>query len=295
MQLSNEKILQRFCEFLEAERGASPNTVESYRNDLKKLLNYCNRKGISFHSLTEAHLLDFIRQESLRLSTRSLARLISSLRTFFKFMAISGLVEADPTGILTSPKGLRELPRFLTHQEVERLMQAPDTTKPEGIRDRAMLELLYATGMRVSELVNLKLSEINFKDRFVRITGKGNRERIVPFNREAALWIERYMGVRGRFEKNRSPFLFLTRRGSPMTRQGFWKLLQNYAVKAGLKEKISPHVLRHTFATHMLEKGIDLRYLQLFLGHASLTTTQIYTHINLSRLRKIYDRFHPRS
>ncbi len=288
--------MKRFLNFLSAERGASWNTIESYKRDIEKLLMYCEKNGIKVNSIQELQLVDFIKQESKKLSVRSLARLISSIRTFFKYLALAGLVETDPTGLISSPKPLRLLPEFLTREEVEKLLNAPDLSKPEGIRDRAMLELLYATGIRVSELVNLKIGEVNLESNYVRITGKGNKERIVPFGKEAKGWLEKYIDkVRPKLEKQNNPYLFLTRRGKPMTRQGFWKILKNYGVKAGLKNKITPHVLRHTFATHMLEGGLDLRYLQLFLGHSSLTTTQIYTHVTYKRLRRIYDKYHPRS
>lgn len=290
------RVLERFLNYLSAERGASWNTVESYKRDIEKLLRYCEKRGIKVNSINELQLVDFIKQQSEKLSVRSLARLISSIRTFFKYLALAGLVETDPTGLISSPKTLRLLPEFLTREEVDKLLHAPDLSKPEGLRDRAMLELLYATGMRVSELVNLKLREVNLNSNYVRIAGKGGKERIVPFGKEAKKWLERYIiEVRPQFESEQTPYLFLTRRGKPMTRQGFWKILKHYGIKAGLKNKITPHVLRHTFATHLLEGGIDLRYLQLFLGHSSLTTTQIYTHVTYKRLRKIYDKYHPRS
>ncbi len=225
-----------------------------------------------------------------------MARRISALRSFFRFLVLSGFAKKDPASELTSPSTWLSLPKVLTVREVEALLGAPDEKTPQGVRDRAMLEVLYGSGLRVSELVGLKPPDLNLDDGFLICRGKGGKERIVPLGRAACDRVGRYLGeVRPRFESGPSPFLFLTRRGRGFTRQGFWKALKRYAGKAGLGAKISPHILRHSFATHLLERGADLRSVQLMLGHSQITTTQIYTHVSRERLRRVYDQFHPRA
>jgi len=225
-----------------------------------------------------------------------MARLISSLKSFYKFLVLDGMIKKNPAVSLSSPKTWLSLPKFLTVSEVELLLHQPDEKDIHGIRDKAMLELLYATGLRVSELVSLKIKDLNLEDGFLLCLGKGGKERIVPIGDSAASAIRRYIDeARPLLLKQPINFLFLTRRGSPFTRQGFWKLLKSYAKKADLKLKISPHILRHTFATHLLERGADLRSVQLMLGHSQITTTQVYTHVSRQQLRRVYDKFHPRA
>jgi integrase/recombinase XerD len=289
--------LRLFLEYLTVEKGLAQNTILSYSRDLRKFLAFLGKNKLTWTGVGEETLVQFIHQESRAgLSARSRARLISALKSYFKFLVLSGFIKGNPASGLSSPSTWLSLPKFLTVKEVEELLRAPDEKEPLGLRDRAMLEVLYASGLRVSELVTLKPPDVNLDDGFLICRGKGGKERIVPVGREACGYVRRYLGeVRARFEAGPSPFLFLTRRGKSFTRQGFWKLLKGYAGKAGLAAKISPHTLRHSFATHLLERGADLRSVQLMLGHSQITTTQIYTHVSRERLRRVYDQFHPRA
>ncbi len=294
---SPENILQSFLDFLSVEKGLSPNTVLSYSRDLRKLFHFFIKEKIQPLKAKEEDLTRFIRQQSRAgLSPRSSARLISSLKSFYKFLVLDGLMTKNPAVNLSSPKIWFKLPQFLTIEEVEVLLSQPDETDVRGIRDKAMLELLYATGLRVSELVALRLKDLNLEDGFLLCRGKGGKERIVPVGGIALHAVERYIEkARSTLLKRPNDSLFLTGRGGVFTRQGFWKRLKSYAKKAGLDLKISPHVLRHTFATHLLERGADLRSVQLMLGHTQITTTQIYTHVSRERLRKVYEKYHPRA
>jgi len=285
------EVLKDYMDFLRA-RGLSKNTIEAYGSDVEKFLNYTGGDYTS-----EKKLKDYVRNLFLYLSPRSSARTISSLRSFYNYLLLTRRIKKDMTVILVLPKIPPSVPEFLTKAEVDALLSVPDVNTPDGLRDRAMMELIYATGMRVSELVNLTEDDVDLKERFVKIRGKGGRERIVPFSKKASKWVEKYLReARGALCKKRSPFIFVTRRCKPMSRQRFWQKLKEYGRAAGIKEeRVWPHILRHTFATHMLEGGADLRVIQMMLGHASLTTTQVYTHIDLNRLRRIYDKFHPRS
>jgi integrase/recombinase XerD len=294
---SPEAALRLFLEYLAVEKGLSANTVQSYARDIRKLAASLKAGKVPLERVSEETLVRFIHGESQSgLSARSLARLISALRSFFRFLVLSGLIKKDPTSLLTTPSTWLALPKFLTVAETEALLQAPDAKKPHGLRDRAMLEVLYGSGLRVSELASLKLAEINLDDGFLVCRGKGGKERIVPLGRSACEAIKSYLATaRPLDDADSREELFLSRRGRPFTRQGLWKLLRQHAAKAGLSEKISPHVLRHTFATHLLERGADLRSVQLMLGHSQITTTQIYTHVTRERLRRVYDKFHPRA
>jgi integrase/recombinase XerD len=294
---SPEAALRLFLEYLAVEKGLSGNTIQSYARDIRKLVDLLKARKVPLHRVTEETLVGFIHGESQAgLSARSLARLISALRSFFRFLVLSGLVSKDATAQLTTPSTWLALPKFLTVAEAEALLHSPDEKKPRGVRDRAMLEVLYGSGLRVSELATLKLAEINLEDGFLVCRGKGGKERIVPLGRSACAAIKRYLAeVRPRLDGGGREELFLSRRGRPFTRQGVWKLLRQYAAAAGLAAKISPHVLRHSFATHLLERGADLRSVQLMLGHSQITTTQIYTHVSRERLRRVYDKFHPRA
>jgi integrase/recombinase XerD len=294
---SPEDALRLFLEYLAVEKGLSANTIQSYERDVRKLVDALRARKVSLARVSEDTLVRFIHGESQGgLSARSLARLISALRSFFRFLVLSGYLRKDATTQLTTPSTWLALPKFLTVGEAEALLQVPDEKKPRGLRDRAMLEVLYGSGLRVSELATLKTAEINLDDGFLVCRGKGGKERIVPLGRSSCLAIRRYLAeVRPLVDPDGREELFLSRRGRPFTRQGVWKLLRQHAVKAGLSAKISPHVLRHSFATHLLERGADLRSVQLMLGHSQITTTQIYTHVSREQLRRVYDKFHPRA
>jgi integrase/recombinase XerD len=294
---SPEDILRRFLDYLSVEKGLSPNTIRSYSLDLAKLFLFFRKEKISWLKASEGDLIKFIHQHSrANLSPRSLARLISSTRSFYRFLVLDGLIAKSPATNLSTPKLWLDLPKFLTEQEVQNLLAQPEGKNIRGIRDKAMLELLYATGLRVTELVSLKLKDLNLEQVYVLCQGKGGKERIVPFGHSAQDALREYLQrARPKFLKKEDPTLFLSSRGKAFTRQGFWKMLKGYGRKAGLEKKISPHVLRHSFATHLLERGADLRSVQLMLGHSQITTTQIYTHISRKHLREVYNKYHPRS
>jgi integrase/recombinase XerD len=294
---SAEDSRRLFLEYLAVEKGLARNTLLSYSRDIGKFLDFVKAGKLAWSRVPEEALVRFIHRESQAgLSARSLARLISALRSYFRFLVLSGFVKKDPTAHLATPSTWRSLPKFLTVDEVERLLQAPDASKPQGLRDRAMLEVLYGSGLRVSELASVKMAEVNLEDGFLVCRGKGGKERIVPLGRSACGAVERYLAeVRPLFASEDRDELFLSRRGKPFTRQGIWKFLRRHAGAAGLASRISPHTLRHSFATHLLERGADLRSVQLMLGHSQITTTQIYTHVSRERIRRVYDRFHPRA
>jgi len=292
-----EDILTLFLEFLSVEKGLAANTIQSYARDMAKFFLFLKKEKVSWPDAREADLVRFIHHQSMSgLSARSLARLISALKSFYKFLILDGRLSINPTLHLTSPKAWISLPKFLTIAEVEKLLGQPDTAEVRGIRDRAMLEVMYAAGLRVSELITLRTADIHLKDSFLLCRGKGGKERIVPLGKSAVDAVVKYLD-KARPKLMREPVntLFLTRRGGRFTRQGFWKLLRQYARQAELSAKLSPHVLRHSFATHLLERGADLRSVQLMLGHSQITTTQIYTHVSRERLRRVYDKFHPRA
>ena len=296
---SPEGIRQAFLEYLSVEKGLSPNTVAAYDRDLRKLFFFFDKEKIAWKRAEEDHLAKFIQHQSRAgLSARSIARLVSTLREFYRFLVLDGAVKSSPAANLTTPKLWFNLPHFLHVEEVERLLSEPSGDDHRSVRDRAMLEVLYASGLRVSELISLKRPDLNLEEGFLICQGKGGKERIVPLGKSAIEAVELYLRqARDRFLKSKpeTDYLFLTGRGRPFTRQGFWKRLKGYALQAGLGRKISPHMLRHSFATHMLERGADLRSVQLMLGHSQITTTQIYTHVSRSRLRKVYDQIHPRA
>jgi integrase/recombinase XerD len=294
---SSEEILRIFLDYLSVEKGLSPNTIHSYSLDLKKLFLFFHKEKISWLKATEGDLIKFIHYHSrANLSPRSLARLISSTRSFYRFLLLDGLIVKSPATNISTPKLWMDLPKFLTEQEVEKLLAQPKEKNIRGQRDRAMLELLYATGLRVSELVSLKLKDLNLEQGYVLCQGKGGKERIVPFGHSALGALREYLQkTRSKLLKRDDPSLFLSTRGGAFTRQGFWKMLKGYGRQAGLEKKISPHVLRHSFATHLLERGADLRSVQIMLGHSQITTTQIYTHVSRKHLREVYNKYHPRS
>ena len=293
----SEDILSQFRLFLKAEKTLSDNSVQAYGRDLAKFLLFLKNEKRLWANAREADLVRFIHgQSQAGLSARSLARLISALKAFYNFLIVDGQAKKNPTLHLSSPKAWFSLPKFLTVKEVQTLLRQPDPGAVQGIRDRAMLEVMYAAGLRVSELVGLRIDDIHLRDDFVLCRGKGGKERIVPVGRAAVEAVRTYLEeARPRLLKQPTDALFLTRRSGPFTRQGFWKMLRQHARAAHLTAKISPHVLRHSFATHLLEGGADLRSVQLMLGHSQITTTQIYTHVSRDRLRKVYDKFHPRA
>ncbi len=295
--LKFESVLQIFLDFLSVEKGLSVNTVLSYSRDVQKLFLFFRKEKIDWLKAGEEDLIRFIHHQSRAgLSPRSLARVISSLKSFYRFLVMDGILKKNPAVNLSSPKTWLALPKFLTVREVESLLKQPDEETVRGIRDKAMLELLYATGLRASELVSLKIKDLNMEDGFLLCLGKGGKERLVPIGESAVKAVRHYLDTaRPSLLKKTSESLFVTQRGEAFTRQGFWKLLKGYAQKAGLDLKISPHILRHSFATHLLERGADLRSVQLMLGHSQITTTQVYTHVSRKRLRRVYDKFHPRA
>lgn len=292
-----EELLKIYCDYLAVEKGLSSNSLSSYALDIRKLFDFLDRSKKSLLKLKESDLVEFIHlQAQSGLSPRSLARLVSSLKSFFRFLLLENHIKKNPAEGLSSPSLWLTLPRVLTVEEVESLLEKPDLKKPQGVRDRAVLEILYGCGLRVSELVSLELKDVRLAQGFLICKGKGSKERIVPVGRAATRWLKTYLNqVRPLWDRKGSAEIFLTRRGKPFTRQGIWKILKTYGQEAGLKDKIHPHVLRHSFATHLLERGADLRSVQMLLGHSQITTTQIYTHVSRDRLKQIYDRFHPRA
>jgi integrase/recombinase XerD len=298
VQESIENLIDRYLNFLLVEKGLSSRTLDAYSRDLVRFHVYLIANGIEFLSAEDTptilRYLIAMRREGLNARTR--ARHLVTIRGFYKFLVQERLLSSDPARQIDLPKSGLKLPEVLSVDEVKRLLEAPDLVKPPGIRDAAMLELLYAAGLRVSELIGLKLQDVNLQGGYVRVFGKGAKERIVPIGRYAGDKIQLYLAsARGTLLKNRiSPFLFIARAGRPMSRQGFWKLIKRHALQAGLKKAITPHTLRHSFASHLLEGGADLRAVQTMLGHADISTTQIYTHVARDHLKKLHRRFHPR-
>jgi integrase/recombinase XerD len=293
----SEAAVERFVDTVWMERGLSRNTLAAYRTDLNSLSRWLGESGKTLEEAGRSDLLDYIaaRVES-GARPRSTARQLSSFRRFFRHLLRDGDRKDDPTSQIEMPKIGRPLPKSLTEAEVEALLEAPDTSDCLGHRDRTMLEVLYATGLRVTELVNLSLNQINLNQGVLRIVGKGNRERLIPLGEESLEWIEQFIrGPRSEILLDRqSDYLFPTRRGDHMTRQAFWHLIKRYAQKAEVGRALSPHTLRHAFATHLLNHGADLRVVQMLLGHSDLSTTQIYTHVARERLKDLHARHHPR-
>ena len=292
----SERILGRYLEGLALERGLAKLTVESYGRDLARLREDLEKRGGSLAEAGQSELSGHLQRLRRRnLAPASIRRALVAIRGFFAHLVEIGERPDNPAVNFLPPKQWRHLPRVLSERQVEALLTGPDVTRPLGLRDRAMIELLYASGLRVSELVGLSLSQLRLDVGFVLIFGKGSRERMVPVGESAEEWIGRYLAeVRPRLAQGRHEAVFINRFGRPLSRQGFWKVLKGYGSALGIAD-LSPHVLRHSFATHLLEHGADLRSVQAMLGHADISTTQIYTHIHEQRLRQLYDRFHPRS
>jgi integrase/recombinase XerD len=285
---------------LTVERRLAANSVESYGRDLQILARYAAGKGVSADALGRPELEELVRDlMGEGRSPRSVARAVACFRGFYRFLVVDGRVRVNPADDLRPPRAWKALPRYLSVEDVDRLITQPDVSTARGLRDRALIELLYATGMRVSELVGLRPGDVNLDACYLTCTGKGSKQRMVPMGDEAARWVREYVrDARPKLLKRRtSARLFVNVRGggSGLTRVGFWKILKGYARQAGLSRTLSPHMLRHSFATHLLERGADLRVIQMMLGHADLSTTQIYTHVLEQRMRSIYDRFHPRA
>ena len=293
--------LDTFIDHLWLEDGLSKNTLDSYRADLSQFNVWLGlkEKGINKSDLLEATQADIQQYLAVKFpqsKPRSISRLIASMRRFYRYALRENLIKTEPTLQIESPKLPRSLPKSLNEQEVEDLLNAPDTNQPLGLRDRAMLELLYASGLRVSELVGVKVNEVSTQDGVVRVTGKGSKTRLVPMGEEAADWIDQYLKQARPeiLQKRLCDAMFVTSRAGAMTRQAFWYLIKRYALVAGITKHMSPHVLRHAFATHLLNHGADLRVVQMLLGHADISTTQIYTHVARERLKQLHSLHHPR-
>ena len=291
-------MIDAYLDHLRVERRLADHTLESYARDLAALAAYAAGAGRAVESLERPALEAFVREQRGRgLSPRSVARMVAAVRGFFRFLVLDRRLERSPADDLRPPRAWPALPTFLSIEDVDTLIAQPDVTTPLGLRDRAMIELLYATGLRVSELVSVRLADLHLDEHYLTCIGKGSKERLVPIGEQATDWVRTYSANarRGLLKRRASPRLFLNARGGPLSRVGFWKILKGHAIRAGLPRTISPHVLRHSFATHLLDRGADLRAIQMMLGHADLSTTQIYTHVMETRMRTIYDRFHPRA
>jgi integrase/recombinase XerD len=287
-------FVKEFLTYLQVEKGLARHSLDSYRRDLDRLQTWANKNGKQVSDLTRADLRKWIASLSREgLAPASIARAVSAIRGFFKFLMLDGHIKSHPAEDLDTPQRFAYLPKFLTEDEINRLFAAPDISTEEGIRDRAVVEIMYATGLRVSELVNLKLTDVDLMTGLVRCHGKGNKERRVPLGKSAIHWLQQYAAVKAGYGKQSSPHVFL-HRGRPFTRQLAWSMIKRHAEKAGIKN-VSPHTLRHSFATHLLQHGADSRSVQALLGHSDISTTQIYTHITNMHLRSAYDRHHPRA
>jgi|SRR5690348_8567816 integrase/recombinase XerD len=284
-----------FLDFCRIEKGLASASIDSYRIDLERFATSLQPGDALEDGAIPRRYLDSLYRD--RMASRSIARHLATLRNFYRFLLERGEIATDPTELLAAPKQWQSLPKYLNNQQINSLISAPDVTRPQGLRDRAMVEFLYAAGLRVSELCRVRVSDLEMNMGFVRVVGKGNKHRIVPVGKSALEAVTRYLeSGRARLLKGKaSPYLFVTNRGGIMSRQTFWKLLGGYGKRAGIFHDLTPHVLRHTFATHLLEGGADLRSVQTMLGHADISTTQIYTHVMRSRLRKTVDEHHPRA
>lgn len=293
-----DTLIDQFIDTIWMEQGLSQNTLNAYRTDLKKFSEWLQKSSRpTLVEVQRSDLLDYLAYRSEEQhSPRSSARMLSSLRRFYAYCLRKNLIKDNPTRLLDSPKLGRPLPNSISEDEVERLLTAPDLNTNLGLRDRAMLELLYATGLRVSELVNLSDTQVSLRQGVLRVTGKGDKERLVPIGEEAVNWLEKYIQVARPelAQQSQSGALFLTNRKSGMTRQAFWYLIKRYAKQEDIRSHLSPHTLRHAFATHLLNHGADLRAVQMLLGHSSVSTTQIYTHVAKARLKALHSKHHPR-
>lgn len=295
--LADRRYLEHFIQVLWLEEGLAENTLAAYRRDLEGFSRWLQPQGLTLLRAQREDLLAYlVHCQEVSRKVRSTARLVSSLRRFYRYLVREKVCNDDPSARIETPRLGRPLPQSLSEEEVEALLAAPDANDDLGLRDRTMLETLYATGLRVSELVGLTLPQLNTRQGVIRLSGKGGKERLVPLGEEALSWLDRYFRE-GRPALLKSPIseiLFLTRRGTAMTRQAFWYLIKRYAKQAGIWKALSPHSLRHAFATHLLNHGADLRVVQMLLGHSDLSTTQIYTHVARARLQQLHQQHHPR-
>jgi integrase/recombinase XerD len=292
-------MIESYLDHLRVERRLSEHTLEGYARDLRALASFAEGCGLPLERLDRHALESFVRQlMGSGLAPRSVARTVAAVRGFYRYLVVERALAENPADDLRPPRAWPALPKFLSFEDVDRLLEHPDVSTPRGLRDRAMIEVLYATGLRVSELVATRAADLHLDAEYLTCIGKGNKERIVPIGEQATMWVRRYQGeARPLFVKGKKATtrLFVNARGGPLSRVGFWKILKAYGRQAGLPSTLSPHTLRHSFATHLLERGADLRAIQMMLGHADLSTTQIYTHVLEARLRSVYDRFHPRA
>lgn len=292
---ASKETIDRFLDALWMERGVSDNTLAAYRSDLQKYTSWLDKNKSEIMIAEESHVRNYLASMRGR-TARTMARHLSSIRRLYSYLVREGIMTHDPSARIEAPKIGRQLPKSLTETEVEELLKAPDTGTSLGLRDRTMLEILYASGLRVSELISLQVGQVNLRQGVVRVLGKGSKERLVPLGEEAVEWLTRYQqSVRVELLGHKiSDALFPTKRGDAMSRQAFWYLIKRYAVIAGINKTISPHVLRHAFATHLLNHGADLRVVQMLLGHSDISTTQIYTHVARERLKNLHAVHHPR-
>lgn len=300
-EMIGQEALAEYIIYLKIERGLSANTVTSYKRDIEKYLTFLTEKKITqLDEVSRFEILDFL--QTLRqagAADNSIIRMVSSLRKFHQYLKRESTVADDPMQLIDTPKKASTLPKAISPQAIEQLLEAPDTTTPLGVRDRTILELMYATGLRISELVNLKLSDMHLTMGFIQTMGKGEKERIIPLGEIASQWLDHYLdGARVYLQDQSaetSEYVFLNSRGKGLSRQGVWKKVKQLALEAGIDQNVTPHTLRHSFATHLLENGADLRMVQELLGHADISTTQIYTHITKTRLKQVYSDYHPRA
>ncbi len=297
MSSGDAALVDAYLDHLRVERRLAGHTIESYARDLAALAGYAEREGLAIERFSRQDLEAFVRAlMSSGLSPRSTARAVACVRGLYRYLVLDRRLEASPADDLRAPRAWPALPRFLSTEEVDRLIAQPDVSAPRGLRDRAMIEVLYATGLRVSELVGLRPPDLNLEGGYLTCTGKGDKQRLVPLGDQAVEWVRRYTrdGRPALLGSRSSPRLFLNARGGALSRVGFWKILKAHGTAANLPRDLSPHVLRHSFATHLLDRGADLRAIQMMLGHADLSTTQIYTHVLDARMRTVYEKFHPR-
>ncbi len=291
------KYLESFIDYLKIEKGLSKNSIASYKNDLKQLILFLKEKNIStIEKITHNHLEEYISYlKKHQISSRSIARKIVSIKSFFKFLVIDNIITTNPADFLESPKIGIHLPEYLTVDEVDKLLNEFKEDNPIEFRDKSIIELMYSCGLRVSEIENLKINQINFNEGFIYIFGKGDKERLVPLGSKARKLLIRYINeIRIKYNKKNSEYLFLNWQGGKLSRISIWKIIKKYAKRAGINKNIHPHTLRHSFATHLLNNGADLRIVQELLGHSDISTTQIYTHLNYSKLKEFHSKFHPR-
>jgi len=296
---SENQLLDQFIHQLRVERGLSTNTIVAYSHDLIRFFDFLKRKGVSPVHISQDDLTSFIVEQNKALSPRSMARCLVSIRMFYRFLVSEGNIESNPARLLGIPKMYQHLPDVLSRDEMVSLLMQPDITTALGKRDKAIVEMLYAAGLRVSELIGLTMHNINLEVGAIRTMGKGSKERVIPMGSKAMDSLKKYLQesrpllLKKRYSQGGS-YLFLNSRGSPITRQGLWKIIKKYALMAGITKSVTPHTVRHSFATHLLEGGADLRSVQIMLGHADISTTQIYTHVARERLKEIHEKYHPR-